>query len=187
MNTYFTRKLLISIVLLFTNLSSFAGLRDEQIADVSVYAHSLNGKTAYTYTIENIGTKPILGFSIGFDHDTGKSELNDKHLLSVMSPGSWRARVIYLEDSPYYEIRWEPKSTMKTLQPRSIKSGFTVVVENANPQFLNVHWTAIIAGPPHHVSSRLKILKDSYDNSTMIPYDMNTLMMLAVIINQAVK
>jgi len=169
MNRYLIHKLLISTALLFANALAFAGSRDEQIANVSVYAHSLNDKAAYTYTIENTGARPILGFSIGFDHYTGASELSDNHPLEIISPDSWQSRIISLEESPYYEVRWEPIPGMESLQPGSSKSGFTVVMEDANPHFLDGHWTAIIDGPPTYASSRLEVLEGPPEDLDLLP------------------
>ena len=55
MNKYFIKSLVIYIVLSLANASVFAGSRDEQVANVTVYSHTLNGKTSYTYTIQNTG------------------------------------------------------------------------------------------------------------------------------------
>lgn len=157
MNRYFINPLLFSIALLIANVPAFAGSRDELVANVSVYVHTLNDKVAYTYTIENTGNRLILGFSIGFDHYTGTSELSGDHPKDVISPDSWQSRIITLEESPYYEVRWELVPGAEGLKPGGSKSGFTVVMENTNSQLLNGHWTSIIDGPPTYASSRLEV------------------------------
>ena len=156
MARYLTKLLLIVTVLL-TNTSAFSGLRDEQLANVTVYVHTLDGKTAYTYTIRNTGKKSILGFSIGFDHYTGTSELNGAHPHEVLSPDSWQSRIISLEASPSYEVRWEPTPGTDNLNPGAMISGFTVVMNNPSTQLLNGHWTVILDGVPTYASSRLEV------------------------------
>jgi len=168
-NRDFVNSLLISASLLFASASTFAGPRDELVANVSVYAHTLNNKVAYTYTIENAGDRPILGFSIGFDHYTGASELSGDHPKEVVSPDSWQSRIITLEESPYYEVRWEPGPGAERLAPGSSKTGFTVVMDSANPQLLNGHWTTIIDGPPSYASSRLEVLEGPPEDVDTVP------------------
>lgn len=165
----FVSSLLISASLLFVNASAFAGPRDALLASVSVYAHTVNNKAAYTYTIENTGDRPIIGFSIGFDHYTGASELSGDHPKEVVSPNSWQSRIITLEESPYYEIRWEPSRGAERLMPGSSKTGFTVVMESANSQLLDGHWTAIIDGPPTYASSRLEVLEGPPEDFDIVP------------------
>ncbi|MCI5127343.1 MAG: hypothetical protein D3907_02325, partial [Candidatus Electrothrix sp. AUS3] len=75
MENLFIRQLLTCILLLCVHSPILAGTRDEQVANISVYAHTVNGQAAYTYIVENKGEKPIRGFSVGFDHYTGSSEL----------------------------------------------------------------------------------------------------------------
>ena len=87
----------------------------------------------------------------------------------VISPDSWQSRIITLEESPYYEVRWEPKPGAERLKPGSHKSGFTVVMENANSQLLSGHWTAIIDGPPTYASSRLKVVEAPAADLDTIP------------------
>ena len=57
MNKYFIKSLVIYIVLSLASASVWAGSRDEQVANVTVYSNILNGKTSYTYTIQN----PVIG------------------------------------------------------------------------------------------------------------------------------
>ena len=124
MTRYFTNLILISAALLLSITSVLAGTRDEQLTSVTVYAHTLDGKPAYTYTIENTGNNLILGFSVGFDHYTGTSELSGAHPYEVISPDSWQSRVISLEESPYYEVRWEPISGSESLKPGEYSEWF---------------------------------------------------------------
>lgn len=163
------KSLLITITLLLASSSTFADSRGEQAAKVSVYTHTLSGRPAYTYTIQNMSDKPILGFSIGFDHYTGTSELSGDHPQQVISPNLWQSRIVSLEESPNYEVHWELTSETERLNPGSIESGFTVVMENVNPQLLNGHWTAIIDGPPTYASSRLVVLEGPPEDLDMVP------------------
>lgn len=150
--------LLLSAAVVLMSGTIIASPRDDQTANVGVYVQSQEGLTAYTYTIRNAGNQPILGFSIGFDHYTGTSELSGDGPLEVISPISWQSRIIALEESPYYEVRWEPIAATGTLKPGSVKSGFTIVMRSPNPQLLNSHWTAVIDGPPTYASSQLAVL-----------------------------
>lgn len=169
MTKYITNLLFISTALLITSMSLYASSRDEQLANVTVYAHTLDGKAAYTYTIENTGDRSIIGFSIGFDHYTGSSELNGVHPHEIVTPDSWQSRIISLEASPYYEVRWEPISGTANLEPGNVKNGFTVVMDNPNSQLLNSHWTAIIDGPPTYASSLLVVSDVPPDDLDIIP------------------
>lgn len=159
----------VMVAFLLTSASALAGPRDEQVANVAVYAHTLNGQPAYTYTIKNTGDHPILGFSIGFDHYTGSSELSGEHPHEVISPDSWESRVIALEESPYYEVRWEPIPGTDGLAPGASKSGFTIVMRNPTPRLLNGHWTAIFDGPPTYASSSIEALDGPPDDIDMLP------------------
>ena len=169
MTRYFKNVLLIAIAFMLTSTSVFAGPRDEQVVNIAVYVQTLNDKVAYTYTVQNTGDHPILGFSVGFDHYTGTSELSGEHPLEVISPDSWQSRIISLEESPYYEVRWDSISGTGRLEPGAVKSGFTVVMGNPNPQLLNGHWTAIIGGPPTYASSRMEVLDGPPDDMDMVP------------------
>lgn len=161
--------LLLSAVVLLMNATIVASPRDDQTANVGVYVQSQAGLTAYTYTVRNTGNKPILGFSVGFDHYTGASELSGEAPLEVISPASWQSRVIALEESPYYEVRWEPMAATGGLEPGSAKSGFTIVMRSPNPQLLNGHWTTIIDGPPTYASSRITVLDGPPEELDTIP------------------
>ncbi|MDH4318298.1 MAG: hypothetical protein OEV64_07895 [Desulfobulbaceae bacterium] len=143
---------------LLMSASVLAGPRDEQVANVAVYVHTVNGQPAYTYTIKNTGNYPIIGLSIGFDHYTGSSELSGKHPHEVTSPDSWESSVIALEESQYYEVRWEPSLGTEGLAIGASKSGFTIVMRNPTPQLLSGHWTAIFSGPPTYASSAIEVL-----------------------------
>ena len=55
------------------------------------------------------------------------------------------------------------------MKPGSQKSGFTLVMENANSQLLSGHWTAIIDGPPTYASSRLKMVEAPAADLDTIP------------------
>jgi hypothetical protein len=152
--------LLVSVAMLLVGLPAVAGSRDDAVANVSVYVSTADGRTAYTYTIENTGTKPILGFSVGFDHYTGTVELSGDHPVEVVSPHLWESRIVTLEASPYYQIRWDRTAGVGGLAPGRVVTGFTIVMDNENPQLLDSHWTAIIAGPPTYASSKLVILDE---------------------------
>jgi hypothetical protein len=156
-------------VFLFSSASVVAGSRDEQMAIVAGYTHTINGRQAYTYIITNTGDNPILGFSIGFDHYTGSSELSGEHPLGVISPDSWESRIIALAESPYYEVRWEPIAGTDGLAPGASKSGFTIVMRNPTPRLLNRHWTAILGGPPTYASSSIEVLDGPPDDIDMVP------------------
>ena len=169
MNRYFINPLLITMVLLLASAAAFAGSRDGQVANVTVYTHTLLGKTAYTYTIKNTGNRSIIGFSIGFDHYTGTSELCGDHPHQVITPDPWQSRIISLEESQCYEVRWESASGAESLKPGGAKSGFTVLMNNPNPQLLNGHWTVIIDGPPTYASSKFKLVNGPPDDLDMTP------------------
>jgi hypothetical protein len=169
MTRYFTNRLLITIALLFVSAAVFAGPLDEQIAKVFVYPHTLNDQTAYTYIVENKGDYPILGFSVGFDHYTGTSELSGEHPLEVISPEAWESRIISLEETADYEVHWEAIPGTGGLEPGAVKSGFTVVMHNPDPQLLEGHWTAIIDGPPTYVSSQLEVLDGPPEDVAVVP------------------
>ncbi|AOE86741.1 hypothetical protein [Pseudomonas sp. TCU-HL1] len=163
------KNLLPGVALLFMSASLSAGPRDDQVANVGVYVQSHADLTAYTYTIRNTGNQPILGFSIGFDHYTGASEISGDAPLEVISPTDWKSRIIALEESPYYEVRWEPAAETGRLEPGTAQSGFTVVMRNPNPQLQNSHWTAIIDGPPTYASSQLTVLDGPPNDLDTIP------------------
>ena len=145
---------------LFASASVLAGPRDEQVANVVVCTHTVNGQPAYTYIIKNTGNHSIIGLSIGFDHYTGLSELSGEHPHEVVSPDSWESSVIALAESPYYEIRWEPIAGTEGLATGASKSGFTIVMRNPTPQLLNGHWTSIFSGPPTYASSAIEVPED---------------------------
>ncbi|WYD79778.1 MAG: hypothetical protein V8K32_10730 [Candidatus Electrothrix gigas] len=173
MENLFIRQLLTCILLLCVHSPILAGTRDEQVANISVYAHTVNGQAAYTYIVENKGEKPIRGFSVGFDHYTGSSELSGADPQEILDPTFWQSRIITLEESPYYEVRWEVIPGEESLLPGDIRSGFTIVTDSTNTQFLNVHWTALIDGPPTYASSQLEVLDGPPDDLDMTPPDIS--------------
>ncbi len=54
MTRYFIKRIFFAAMFLFLSGSTMAGARDEQMANVTVDTHTLNGQLAYTYTITNI-------------------------------------------------------------------------------------------------------------------------------------
>jgi hypothetical protein len=169
MKCYNMSSFVIFAAVMFLGLPALAGSRDDQAANVSVYTSTVNGQVAYTYTIQNTGRNAILGFSIGFDHYTGSSQLSGNHPVKVVSPHLWGSRVITLEASPYYQVRWERINGPGGLTSGNVATGFTVVMENENPQLLNSHWTAIIGGSPTYASSELTVLAEPPEDLDATP------------------
>ncbi|MCI0556123.1 MAG: hypothetical protein L0287_34715, partial [Anaerolineae bacterium] len=132
-----------------------AAPRDESVASVTVYKEVLASEVVYHYTLTNKGEYPITAFSIGFDYYHGVPELSGLNPQGIYSPASWSSRVIEMEESDNFEIRWETSSS--ALQPGQSLSGFKVSRTEHGQQFINSHWTVIIDGPPVHASSVLQI------------------------------
>lgn len=128
---------------------------DESVASVTVYKEVLASEVVYHYTLTNKGQYPITAFSIGFDYYHGVPELSGANPQGIYSPASWSNRIIDMEESDNFEIRWETSSS--PLQPGQSLSGFKVSRTEHAQQFISSHWTAIIDGPPVHASSLLQI------------------------------
>jgi hypothetical protein len=148
-----------SIFVLMALLTSIvdASQRDDALANISVYAALLDGQATYTYTVNNTGKHAITGFSVGFDHYTGSSELSGALPVEISSPASWESRIIFLEESDRYEVRWETSNIYARLNPDMVMSGFKVVLSSPNTEYLSAHWTAILSGAPTFVSSKLSV------------------------------
>ena len=130
-----------------------AAPRDKSVASVTVYKEALASEAVYHYTLINKGQYPITAFSIGFDYYHGVPELSGLNLQGIYAPASWSGRVIDMEESDNFEIRWE---TSSPLQPGQTLRGFKVSHTGHDQQFINSHWTVIIDGPPGHASSILQ-------------------------------
>lgn len=132
-----------------------AAPRDESVASVTVYKEALASEVVYHYTLTNKGQYPITAFSVGFDYYHGVPELSGLNPQGIYAPASWSSRVIDMEESDNFEIRWETSSS--PLQPGQSLSGFKVSRTGHDQRFINSHWTVIIDGPPVHASSILQV------------------------------
>jgi hypothetical protein len=169
MNRLLCELALFTIGGMLATASMAASQDDAQVANVTVYEQELDGQTAYSYTLQNSGNNVIIGFSVGFDHATGMSELSGEYPLRMISPDGWQASVIVLEESPYYEVRWEPIPGVDGLEPDASESGFIIMMRNPSPPLLDSHWTAMLAGPPTHASSLLEVREDPPGEADVLP------------------
>jgi len=145
-------------IVAFTAFISFvqAAPRDESAASVTVYKKVLANEVAYYYTLTNKGQYPITAVSVGFDYYHGVPELSGLNPQEIIAPAFWSSRVISMDESDNYEIRWE---TSTPLLPGQSLSGFKVSLAAHNQQFINSHWKVIIDGPSAHASSNFQIEK----------------------------
>jgi hypothetical protein len=131
---------------------------DESIASVTVYKEVLPSEVVYHYTLTNKGQFPITAVSIGLDYSRGVPELSGPDPKGIVAPALWTSRVINMEESDNFEIRWETSSS--PLRPGQSLSGFKVSRTGHDEQFINSHWTVIIDGTPVHASSILQVCSE---------------------------
>lgn len=133
-----------------------AGPRDEAVASVTVYKETLAGEVVYHYTLTNKGLYPITAVSIGFDYYHGEPELSGLKPKNILAPALWSSRIIGMEESDNFEIRWESSSS--PLHSGQTLSGFSVSRTEHDKRLVKSHWSVIIDGPPVHASSILQAI-----------------------------
>lgn len=160
----------ISIVTVFCVIASFttgATNRDTNTADVTVYKTSTSAETTYNYSLKNLGEHPIVAFSIGYDYYHGTPELTGDRPTAIQSPNGWAGRIISLEESNNYQVRWE-RIDDQSIDPGETMPGFVILTSHESTQFLNSHWTTTISGPPTSASSLLRAV-DAPQGDTVAP------------------
>jgi hypothetical protein len=143
-------------VALTSSFAAMGGPRDDQVATVTVYKQVLPSSVTYTYSVTNNGEYPITGVSIGFDYYHGTSELGGTLPINALrAPTSWTGRIITLEESANFELRWETIS-QNALLPGQTITGFRVTLPQEDQRYVNSHWTVIVQGSPTFASSLLQ-------------------------------
>jgi hypothetical protein len=140
---------------LVLSVAAMAGPRDDQAATVTVYKQVSPSGVIYTYSVTNNGEYPITGVSIGFDYYHGTSELGGVLPTDIRAPASWAGRVITVEESANFELRWETAG-QNALLPGQTVTGLRVVLPQEDQRYVSSHWTVIIQGPPTFASALLQ-------------------------------
>lgn len=161
-------KVLIYLALIVAGTAD-AGVRDDEVALVTVSKEVRADGVMFTYAVTNRGSRPIIGLSVGYDFYRGNVQLAGVWPTRLDAPPSWTATTVSLEQSDRFEMQWEIDQSGGGIQPGQSIALFRALVPADDAMYTNSQWTIIVDGPPLHASSRLSVVQGPGTGDTVAP------------------